>query len=43
MNKIINKIANIIRGYGEHAWETESRRIKRDFWGTWASPDKQND
>ena len=43
MNKVINKIANIILGYGEHAYEVQNKRIKRDDWRSWISPDKQSD
>jgi hypothetical protein len=43
MNKIINKLTSIIRRYGESLYEMEYKRIKRNCWGTWVSPDKQND
>ena len=33
MKKVINKIANIILGYGEHAYEVQNKRIKRHVTG----------
>jgi hypothetical protein len=43
MNKIIKKLTSIIRGSGMPLYEIENKSIKRDCWGNWVSPDKQND